>query len=48
MGNDTEKERMYVYIKLIHFAVPLKLTQHCTVNYIPKKLKKKRLGARTT
>lgn len=29
MGNDTEKERMYVYIKLIHFAVPLKLMQHC-------------------
>ena len=28
MGNEFEKEYMYIYIH--HFAVNLKLTQHCT------------------
>ena len=28
MGKESKKEWIYVYVKLIHFAVPLKLTQH--------------------
>ena len=29
MGKESEKEWIYVYIQLIHFAVQLKLTQLC-------------------
>ena len=29
MGKEFEKEQIYVYVKLNHFAVHLKRTQHC-------------------
>ena len=29
MGKDSEKEWIYVYVRMNHFAVHLKLTQHC-------------------
>ena len=29
MGKESEREWMYVYVQLNHFAVNLKLTQHC-------------------
>ena len=29
MGKESEKEWLYVYVKLIHFVVQQKLTQHC-------------------
>ena len=28
-GKESKKEWIYVYVELIHFAVQLKLTQHC-------------------
>ena len=28
-GKESKKEWIYVYVKLIHFAVQQKLTQHC-------------------
>ena len=29
IGKESEKEWIYAYVELIHFAVHLKLTQHC-------------------
>ena len=29
MGKESEKEYVYVYVKLINFAVHLKITKHC-------------------
>ena len=29
VGKESEKEWLYVYVKLIHFVVQQKLTQHC-------------------
>ena len=29
MGKEAKKEWIYAYVQLIHFAVYLKLTQHC-------------------
>ena len=34
MGKESEKEWMYVYVQLIHFAVHLKLIPHCKSNTI--------------
>ena len=41
MGKESKKEWVYVYVKLIHFAVHLKQTQHCKSTIIQDKLKKK-------
>ena len=32
MGRKSEKEGIYIYVQLIHFAVQQKLTQHCKAN----------------
>ena len=29
MGKESKKQWIYLYVKLIHFAIHLKLTQHC-------------------
>ena len=29
MGKESEKEWIYLYVQLNHFAIHLKLTQHC-------------------
>ena len=34
----SKKERIYVYIKLIHVAIYLKLTQHCKSTYNSNKI----------
>ena len=39
MGKESEKEKkivihIYIYIYIYHFAVPLKLTQHCKSNVL--------------
>ena len=42
MGKESEKEWIYVYVKLNHFAVHLKLIQHCKSTILQyKKLFKK-------
>ena len=38
---------IYIYVKLIHFAVQQKLTQHHKVNYTPIKIKNKKHKAKT-
>ena len=44
MGKESEKEWIYVYVKVNHFAVYLKLTQHCksTILQCKKKIKLKK------
>ena len=39
MGKESEKEWIHVYVKLNHFAVHLKLTQHCKSNIPQYKIK---------
>ena len=41
MGKESEKELIcvYVYVQLNHFAVHLKLTQHCKSNILQYKIK---------
>lgn len=29
IGKESEKEWIYIHVKLIHFAIHLKLAQHC-------------------
>ena len=36
MKRKSKKERMYIYVKLIHFALQQKLTQHCKSSYSNK------------
>ena len=38
-GKESEKEQIYVYVKLNHFAVHLKLTQHCKSTILQYKIK---------
>ena len=38
MGKKSKKERMYVYIQMIHFAVQEKRTQLCKANILQYKL----------
>ena len=38
MGKESKKEWIYVYVKLIHFAVHLKLTQYCKSTIFQYKL----------
>ena len=40
MGKESEKGWIYVYIKLNHFAIHLKLTQHCKSTILQYKIKK--------
>ena len=40
MGKESEKEWTYVYAQQIHFAVHLKLTQHCKSTILQTDLKK--------
>ena len=42
MGRNLKKVGLYVYIRLIHFAVWQKLTQHCKAAILQKKLILKR------
>ena len=42
MGKESEKELRYVCVKLNHFAVYLKLTQHCKSTILQFKIKKKK------
>ena len=44
MGKESEKELRYVCVKLNHFAVYLKLTQHCKSTILQFKIKKKKKG----
>ena len=54
MGGKSNEEGMCIYVRLIHFAVDQKLTQHCKVTILWKtkkikkdfqtKLKKKKWG----
>ena len=37
VGGMSERERIYVYIQLIHFAVQQKLTQHCKATILQLK-----------
>ena len=39
MGKESEKEGIYVCVKLIHSAVNLKLTQHCKQTILQHKIK---------
>ena len=34
MGKEFEKEKIYEYVKLNHFAVHLKLTEHCKLTIL--------------
>ena len=34
VGKESEKEQIHVHVQLIHFAVHLKLTQHCKLTLI--------------
>ena len=38
MGKESEKEWIYVYVKLNHFAVHLKLAQRCKSTIPPNKI----------
>ena len=38
MRKESEKEYIYVYVKLSHFAVCLKLTQHCKSTVLQYKI----------
>ena len=38
-GKESEKEWIYVYVQLNHFAVHLKLTQHCKSTILQYKIK---------
>ena len=42
MGKESKEEWIYVYVKLIHFAVHLKLTQHCKSTILQYKIKIKK------
>ena len=42
MGKESKKKWIYVYVKLNHFAVHLKLTQHCTILQYKIKIKLKK------
>ena len=42
MGGRVKREGLYVYIELIHFAVHLKLTQHCKSTILQLKMKKEK------
>ena len=47
MGKESERELRYICVKLNHFAVYLKLTQHCKSTILQfKKKKKKRTSLR--
>ena len=37
MERKSKKERVYIYIYLIYFAVQQKLTKHCKPTMLPKK-----------
>ena len=39
MGKESEKEWIHVYVELNHFAVHLKLTQHCKSTILQYKIK---------
>ena len=39
MGKESEKKQIHVYVQLIHFAVRLKLTQHCKSTILQYKIK---------
>ena len=39
MGKEFEKEKIYEYVKLNHFAVHLKLTEHCKSTICQYKIK---------
>ena len=39
MGKETEQEWLYAYVYLNHFAVHLKLTQHCKSRILQCKIK---------
>ena len=39
MGKESEKEWIYVYVYLNHFAVQLKLTQHCKSTILQHEIK---------
>ena len=39
MGEESEKEEIYVYVWLNHFAVHLKLAQHCKSTILQYKIK---------
>ena len=41
MEKESEKDRIYVYVYLNHFAVYLKLTQHCKSTIPQYKIKVK-------
>ena len=42
MGKESEKEWLYVYAWLNHFAVHVKLTQHCKSTVLQYKIKIKK------
>ena len=50
MGKESKKEWTYVYVQLIHFAVHLKLTQHCksTIKSFLKRVKPQKYRKRKT
>ena len=35
MGKELKKKKEWIYVQLIHFAVYLKLTQHCKSTMLP-------------
>ena len=39
MGKESEKEWIYVYVQLNHFAIHVKLTQHCKSTILQYKIK---------
>ena len=39
MRKESEREYIYIYVKLSHFAVCLKLTQHCKSTVLQYKIK---------
>ena len=39
MGKESEKEWIYAYVKLNHFAVYLKVTHHCKSTILQHKIK---------
>ena len=41
MGKESEKEWIYVYVKLSHFVVHLKLAQYCKSTICQNKIKTK-------
>ena len=41
MGERFKREGIHVYIRLIHFVVPQKLTQHCKAIILQLKEKRK-------